>query len=117
MGYTFAFLIPYQIIMALIFGIVLKYVRIEPTRTDVDEEAEGAVDDDVVVKPESDFNLPFSPVDLTFENVCYFVKPSTGGSEMLQLLNNVSGAFRSGRMCALMGSSGAGVSFDFGFGY
>ena len=39
---------------------------------------------------------------LSFKNVSYEVKSSTG-SDTLRLLNNVSGVFRAGRMCALMG--------------
>lgn len=110
-GYAFAFLLPFLIIMAGILCVVLKYVRIEPSTTDVDKDKSRS-EDDAVAKPGSDFNLPFTPVDLTFENLCYEVKPSTGDG-MLKLLNNVSGAFRGGRMCALMGSSGAGVSLPF----
>ena len=52
-------------------------------------------------------DTPFVPVDLSFDNLCYDVKASTGG-ETLRLLNNVSGVFSGGRMCALMGESGAG---------
>jgi ABC-2 type transporter len=51
--------------------------------------------------------IPFVPATLTFENICYDVQESTG-SDKLRLLNNVDGIFKSGRMCALMGSSGAG---------
>ena len=49
----------------------------------------------------------FTPVDLSFHDLCYEVKASRG-SEKLRLLKSVSGIFRSGRMCALMGESGAG---------
>jgi len=66
-----------------------------------------------VAQPEEEgakeeFNFPFIPVDLTFEDICYEVKASTGDGT-LQLLNNVCGVLRGGRMCALMGSSGAGA--------
>ncbi len=54
-----------------------------------------------------DVNIPFKPIALSFENVCYDVKASTGGED-IRLLNNVNGCFRAGRMCALMGESGAG---------
>ena len=51
--------------------------------------------------------IPFVPATLSFEDMCYDVKASKG-SEQLRLLNNVNGIFWAGRMCALMGSSGAG---------
>jgi ABC-type multidrug transport system fused ATPase/permease subunit len=54
-----------------------------------------------------DVRIAFKPVTLTVENICYDVKASTS-SEQLRLLHDVNGAFKSGRMCALMGSSGAG---------
>ena len=56
---------------------------------------------------ESKVEIPFVPVTLTFENICYDVKASKGGNQ-LRLLQNVSGIFKAGRMVALMGSSGAG---------
>lgn len=54
-------------------------------------------------------NIAFTPVDLTFQDICYDVSASKGKGT-LRLLNNVNGIFRRGRMCALMGSSGAGKS-------
>ena len=53
------------------------------------------------------YEIPFTKINLTFENISYEVKSSKGG-ETLKLLDNVSGALIAGRMCALMGSSGAG---------
>ncbi|KAF8008256.1 hypothetical protein BT93_K2047 [Corymbia citriodora subsp. variegata] len=58
--------------------------------------------------------LPFEPTTLTFENVRYFVETpkqlrEQGFSERrLQLLRDVTGAFRPGVLTALMGVSGAG---------
>jgi ABC-type lipoprotein export system ATPase subunit len=59
------------------------------------------------VSPASSLQLSFKPVSLTFENICYDVTTSTGKEE-IRLLHNVNGVFRSGRMTALMGESGAG---------
>jgi ABC-type multidrug transport system fused ATPase/permease subunit len=56
---------------------------------------------------ESSVEIPFVSVTLTFENICYDIKASQG-SQQLRLLKNVNGMFKAGRMCALMGSSGAG---------
>ncbi|KAK3034666.1 hypothetical protein RJ639_033621 [Escallonia herrerae] len=58
--------------------------------------------------------LPFEPMAITFEKVKYFVdipkKMRRQGSEQkwLQLLQDVTGAFRAGVLTALMGVSGAG---------
>eukprot|EP00891_Asterochloris_glomerata_P005114 jgi/Astpho2/5114/Aster-06326 len=68
--------------------------------------------------------LPFNPLDLTFHHLNYYVDlpkevstdpeklgpraADVGGKKMLQLLNDVSGAFRPGILTALVGSSGAG---------
>ncbi|KAI9156895.1 hypothetical protein LWI28_013751 [Acer negundo] len=58
--------------------------------------------------------LPFEPITLTFENIQYFVdasKKSKGQGlpqKRLQLLQDITGAFRPGVLTALMGVSGAG---------
>jgi ABC-type multidrug transport system ATPase subunit/ABC-type multidrug transport system permease subunit len=104
-GYSFAFMIPYTLICTFMLAIVLKYVRIEPEKNHTKKKSMAI--GEIVEKTEDEFNLPFTPVDLTFENVVYEVPASTGG-ETLRLLNEVSGALLAGRMCALMGSSGAG---------
>jgi ABC-type multidrug transport system ATPase subunit len=51
--------------------------------------------------------IPFKPLTLSFQDLCYEVSASTS-KEKLLLLKNACGIFRPGRMCALMGSSGAG---------
>lgn len=51
--------------------------------------------------------IPFKPLTLSFQNLGYEVTASTT-NDRLKLLKGVSGIFRPGRMCALMGSSGAG---------
>jgi len=118
-GYAFVFMIPYLFLCAGILSIVAQYVRIEPSRNTVDRSSRKKTEDDASgtadtgagnsTDNKSDFNLPFTPVDLTFENLVYEVK-SSNGKDTIRLLNSVSGAFTAGRMCALMGSSGAGVS-------
>ena len=50
--------------------------------------------------------IPFKPLTLSFHDLCYEVTASTS-KEKLMLLKNVNGIFRPGRLCALMGSSGA----------
>lgn len=51
--------------------------------------------------------IPFKRVDLTFRDVHYSVHASTS-KEKLELLKGIDGVVRSGKMTALMGSSGAG---------
>lgn len=51
--------------------------------------------------------IPFKPLTLSFEDLCYEVTASTSNNK-LALLQHINGVFRPGRMCALMGSSGAG---------
>ncbi|XP_077234885.1 ABC transporter G family member 39-like isoform X2 [Tasmannia lanceolata] len=64
--------------------------------------------------PRKGMILPFQPLSLAFDHVNYYVdmppemkKQGIGGTH-LQLLRNVSGAFRPGVLTALVGSSGAG---------
>ena len=103
-GYSFAFIIPYTIAFGIVTWLALKYVRVEPDRQHVKKniyigkEKEG---------DDAEFSIPFTPVDLSFDNLVYEVTASTS-KDKLRLLNEVSGVFRAGRMCALMGSSGAG---------
>jgi ABC-type multidrug transport system ATPase subunit len=58
--------------------------------------------------------LPFQPLSIAFDDVCYFVdmpgemKEQGVTETRLQLLKNVSGAFRPGVLTALVGVSGAG---------
>lgn len=106
-GYSFAFMIPFTFAFSVILGIVLKYVRIEPEQSQIQKMKSTAIGKIEEKTNDEDFNIPFTPVDLTFEKLVYEVKASTG-NDTLKLLNEVSGAFVSGRMCALMGSSGAG---------
>ncbi|KAK6239551.1 hypothetical protein QUC31_005020 [Theobroma cacao] len=58
--------------------------------------------------------LPFEPITISFENVQYFVDTPKKVREQgfphrkLQLLQDITGAFRPGILTALMGASGAG---------
>jgi ABC-type multidrug transport system ATPase subunit len=105
-GYSFAYLIPFTLLSTMVLGFVLKKVRIEPVRASSKKIKQVAIGD-LPEKSEHEMNLPFTPVDLTFDKLVYEVLASTGGDK-IRLLNEVSGAFKAGRMCALMGSSGAG---------
>ncbi|KAF3486599.1 hypothetical protein F2Q69_00056681 [Brassica cretica] len=50
--------------------------------------------------------LSFKPLTFTFQDVCYFVQTPQG--KKVQLLSNVTGAFKPAVLTALMGVSGAG---------
>ncbi|XP_035835314.1 pleiotropic drug resistance protein 3 isoform X2 [Helianthus annuus] len=58
--------------------------------------------------------LPFEPLTITFQDLQYYVEPSLEMREhgftgkTLQLLHDITGAFRPGVLTALMGVSGAG---------
>ena len=105
-GYSFLYMIPFTLACTFVVTYVLKHVRIEPEKQHVKKapdvsigivrQGEGSGADD------GTFNLPFTPVDLTFDKLVYEVTASTS-NETLRLLNEVSGAFLSGRMVALMG--------------
>jgi ABC-type bacteriocin/lantibiotic exporter with double-glycine peptidase domain len=87
-------------------GAGLTYVRdaggAAPPKPVAEQMANDNEEDDEVTT-----EIPFKPVSLSFSDICYEVTASTS-NEQLKLLNNVNGVFRAGRLCALMGSSGAG---------
>lgn len=101
-GYAFAYMIPLTLICSVVLTIVLKYVRVEPEKQHVKKKKSVKIGKAPTEKDQDTFNLPFTPVDLTFEKLVYEVDASTK-DEKLRLLNEVSGAFTAGRMCALMG--------------
>ena len=100
-GYAFAFMIPFSLVFAAVLVVVLKRVRIEPERAHLNKK-KISIGHEALEDSQHEFNLPFTPVDLTFSKLVYEVKASTG-DETLRLLNEVSGIFRAGRLCALMG--------------
>lgn len=51
--------------------------------------------------------IPFKPLTLSFQDLCYEVTASTS-NDKLMLLEHINGVFCPGRMTALMGTSGAG---------
>lgn len=105
-GYSFAFLVPYTLVFGIITWQTLKYIRVEQDRPTID----GKVSIGVTKKTE-EFIIPFTPADVSFGNLVYEVTASTS-KDKLRLLNEVSGVFRAGRMCALMGSSGGMICIN-----
>lgn len=112
-AYAYAFAIPYSILCTVSTALSLTYIRSEGgTGVGGSEKAD---DSSMLSEDEREaktIEIPFTPVTLSFQDVCYDVTASTS-KETLRLLNNVNGIFRAGRMCALMGTSGAGVSHGF----
>ena len=108
-GYTFVYLLLHAATTILVSAALLHYVRVTNIAGMTHDEVENLASQEglLMEHPSREVNISFKPVTLTFENICYDVKTSTG-NEPLRLLHNVDGAFRSGRMCAVMGSSGAG---------
>lgn len=103
--FSFAYMVPMLILAVAVNGVCLACLRVSgdsATTVQIMRKSEETEDG-----PAEEVNLPFTPVTLTFEDICYDVRASTG-NETLRLLHNVNGMFASGRMCALMGSSGAG---------
>jgi hypothetical protein len=86
----------------------LRFVRVEAKASPTPPEEETDEDDDVGDEA-SVVDIPFKPVTLTFTDICYDVKASKG-NDTLRLLNNANGIFTSGRMLALMGSSGVSAA-------
>ena len=107
-AYSFVYLCPYIVLMILMAGLCLAFVRFEVGKSgggsaNECQEEIAPLDNE----EETLFDLPFIPIDLTFIDVCFEVKKSTE-SNTIKLLNKVNGHLQPGRMCALMGSSGAG---------
>ena len=100
-GYGFAYLILASSLATLVAAFCLHHFRMEePQKSAPDvQEIKGDEKDDGDAN--NDAVAAFTPVNLSFHDLCYEVKASKG-SEKLRLLKSVSGIFRSGRMCALM---------------
>lgn len=70
-----------------------------PMEKDVDGEQDASTTTRI--------DIPFKPVTLSVKDLCYEVTASTSNNKLM-LLKNVNGIFHPGRLCALMGSTGAG---------
>lgn len=119
-AYAFAYMVPFWTVCTIISGLCLKFIRVEGISSNmtsmddhVSEHANGYTTNGKVVGDtertdgSAEMTIPFKPVTLSFENICYDVTASKG-KETLRLLHNVDGVFEAGKMVALMGSSGSG---------
>ncbi|KAG0616226.1 hypothetical protein M758_5G099800 [Ceratodon purpureus] len=79
-----------------------------------DDAYEQSMMDANGVAPKRGMVLPFTPLSIAFHHINYFIdmpaemKAQGIADNKLQLLNDISGAFRPGVLTALMGVSGAG---------
>ena len=101
-GYGFYYMLPYTLLCSVLTALGLSTIRNERGGS-----APAPALIKVAVEKVEPVNIPVKPVTLSFRNICYEVAASTK-NEKLKLLDNINGIFRPGRMCALMGSSGAG---------
>jgi len=102
-GWSFIIIFSWTALTTIVLSIVSKYVRFQEIKSNKKKLSEESNKEGHGTQ----IDVPFTKINLTFENICYDVQASTG-DDTLRLLNNVSGAMVAGRMCALMGSSGAG---------
>lgn len=88
--------------------------REEETSAQIDSKSDGTLIATAVGTASGGMSLPFEPLAITFKDVHYFVdtpqamKAHSEAPPRLQLLRDVTGAFRPGVLTALMGISGAG---------
>mmetsp|Transcript_13283 Transcript_13283/g.25371 ORF Transcript_13283/g.25371 Transcript_13283/m.25371 type:complete len:746 (-) Transcript_13283:283-2520(-) len=107
-AYCFLFLFVFLIVCFIISAACLHYLRKEPKSTGTPDMPTKDEKENEGEKGNSQIReATFIPVDLSFKDLSYEVKASKG-SDTLRLLDNISGIFSAGRMCALMGESGAG---------
>lgn len=107
--YAYAYMASYTLICIVLTTLGLVYLRNEEKPPALESKKTAASEEDEKAAEESKeaMLIAFKPVTLSFRDVCYDVKASTS-KDTLRLLKSVNGIFRAGRMCALMGSSGAG---------
>lgn len=99
-GYAFAYLLPFLAICMVTSAACLRYLRMQPKPQGTPNVAKDEKEDESLSNHAFAKDASFVPVNLSFKDIRYEVKASKG-SEKLRLLNNVSGVFRAGRMCAL----------------
>jgi ABC-type multidrug transport system fused ATPase/permease subunit len=106
-GWSILYMFVYWGLCTVGTALGLTYWR-APTKASSAPKSEETIEEPSDDNEESDkLEIPFKPVTLSFEDLCYEVTASTS-TDKLMLLKHVDGVFRPGRMCALMGTSGAG---------
>ena len=103
-GYGFAYVIGCFILATIAAALFLNLRVEEPQKSapEIEEiEKDETEEEEIGGDAHNQALTAFTPVNLSFHDLCYEVNASKG-SEKLRLLKSVSGIFRSGRMCALM---------------
>ncbi|KAF8082788.1 hypothetical protein N665_0808s0024 [Sinapis alba] len=103
-GFTFFFNIVF--VLALTFLTTSNRSRAIVSSDDNTQSSGNHKRSSSKVASQSKNALPFKPLTFTFQDVRYFVQTPQG--KKVQLLSNVTGAFKPGVLTALMGVSGAG---------
>jgi hypothetical protein len=113
-GYGCLYMVIYYLLCCVFTALGLGTIRntgeVLPPEKKPATNAEGDGADTTSQKVE----IPFTPLTLSFHDLCYEVTASTSKAKIM-LLKNVNGIFRPGRLCALMGSSGAVSAARFNF--
>ncbi|KAI3810519.1 hypothetical protein L1987_20135 [Smallanthus sonchifolius] len=100
-------LLGFALLLNVGFVLALSFFKAPGTRFIISKEKISQVHEGKMV-------LPFEPLTITFQDLQYYVKPPPEMREhgftgkRLQLLRDITGAFRPGVLTALMGASGAG---------
>ncbi|KAJ0713454.1 putative ABC-type ferric hydroxamate transporter [Helianthus annuus] len=107
----FASLVGFAVLFNILFTFALMYLDHGSTEKELVRSQSGSYDSKA---PKKGMILPFTPLSMSFDNMNYFVDMPREMREQgvtenrLQLLCEVSGAFRPGVLTSLMGVSGAG---------
>lgn len=104
-AWAFVYMVPYCLLCCSLTALGLTFLRNEGGASPAEPELAQLEEDEVT--QQLSVEIPFHSVTLSFKNISYDVEASTS-NQMLTLLDNISGIFRPGRMCCLMGTSGAG---------
>ena len=97
--YSFAYMVPHFFLCIALTAVGLSYARRSPTNgasSKSDDKSFTAASEqraEIESRTSRPVQIPFKRVTITFEDICYDVKASTG-KEQLRLLNNVNGVFR-----------------------
>ncbi len=97
-AYCFAYLFSFFILCMVTSAACLHFLHMEP-------EPNGSLEMPETEEKEIETDLergtaPFIPVTLSFKDISYKINASHGSGQVC-LLNNISGVFSAGRMCAL----------------
>ena len=100
--YAVAFMIGWAAICSLLSVLILKRIRFTTGGSLATDKGDDFVEE---IDAADMVSIPFTKVDMTFKDIHYTVTASTS-DDRLELLKGIDGIVASGKMTALMGSSG-----------